>query len=90
MTPFILHPSWHVMEAGPCMVVADPAVLCCAVLCCAATCCCAAQVVQHPHIHQRLLAILGDMVSRERAGEIVDRALLRATTQVRRQAGVHC
>jgi hypothetical protein len=42
----------------------------------------AAQVVRQPQIHQRLLAILGDMVSRERAGEIVDRALLRATTQV--------
>ncbi|WIA11985.1 hypothetical protein OEZ85_012066 [Tetradesmus obliquus] len=40
------------------------------------------QVVRHPQIHQRLLAILGDMVSRERAGEIVDRALLRATTQM--------
>eukprot|EP00882_Tetradesmus_deserticola_P002834 GHRQ01003012.1.p1 GENE.GHRQ01003012.1~~GHRQ01003012.1.p1 ORF type:complete len:735 (+),score=416.28 GHRQ01003012.1:173-2206(+) len=40
------------------------------------------QVVRQPQIHQRLLAILGDMVSRERAGEIVDRALLRATTQM--------
>lgn len=41
------------------------------------------QVVRHPQIHQRLLSIMGDMVARERAGEIVDRALLRATTQVR-------
>lgn len=41
------------------------------------------QVVRQPQIHQRLLSILGDLVARERAGEMVDRALIKATTQVR-------
>lgn len=41
-----------------------------------------AQVVKQPQIHQRLLSILGDLVARERAGEMVDRALIKATTQV--------
>eukprot|EP00879_Flechtneria_rotunda_P001881 GHRR01002052.1.p1 GENE.GHRR01002052.1~~GHRR01002052.1.p1 ORF type:complete len:737 (+),score=264.98 GHRR01002052.1:271-2481(+) len=40
------------------------------------------QVVRQPQIHQRMLSIIGDMVAKERAGEIVDRALIRATTQM--------
>eukprot|EP00775_Hariotina_reticulata_P012940 gene12940-13068_t len=39
------------------------------------------QVVRQSQIQQRLQSILGDMVARERAGELVDRALLKATTQ---------
>eukprot|EP00878_Enallax_costatus_P014463 GHUV01015127.1.p1 GENE.GHUV01015127.1~~GHUV01015127.1.p1 ORF type:complete len:678 (+),score=256.68 GHUV01015127.1:760-2793(+) len=39
-------------------------------------------VVRQPHIHQRLLSILGDLVARERGGEMVDRALIKATTQM--------
>lgn len=41
------------------------------------------QVIRQQHIHQRLTNILGDMVTRERGGEIVDKALLRSITQVR-------
>jgi hypothetical protein len=40
-------------------------------------------VVRQSQIQQRLQGILGDLVARERAGELVDRALLKATTQVR-------
>lgn len=40
------------------------------------------QVVRQQQIHQRLQNILGDMVARERGGEIVDKALLRSITQV--------
>jgi hypothetical protein len=40
------------------------------------------QVIRQQQIHQRLQAILGDMVARERGGEIVDKALLRSITQV--------
>jgi hypothetical protein len=42
----------------------------------------AVQVVRQQQIHQRLQNILGDMVARERGGEIVDKALLRSITQV--------
>jgi hypothetical protein len=38
--------------------------------------------VRHRQIHARLLAILDNMVARERGGEIVERQLLRAITQV--------
>jgi hypothetical protein len=46
------------------------------------------QVIRQQQIHQRLQAILGDMVARERGGEIVDKALLRSITQVCDATGV--
>jgi len=39
-------------------------------------------VVHHPTIHQRMLAILSDLIAKERAGEVIERSLIRATTQV--------
>jgi hypothetical protein len=42
------------------------------------------QVIRQQQIHQRLTNILSDMVTRERGGEIVDKALLRSITQVLR------
>lgn len=39
-------------------------------------------VVRDPRIRQRLLAILLDMVQRERTGEVIDRGLVRATTRM--------
>lgn len=43
------------------------------------------QVIRQQQIHQRLSNILSDMVTRERGGEIVDKALLRSITQVHMQ-----
>jgi hypothetical protein len=34
-----------------------------------------------------MLSTLNDLISRERAGEVIERSLLRATTQVRRTRG---
>lgn len=39
-------------------------------------------IVHNRHIQERLLAILMDLVQKERTGEIIDRGLVRATTQV--------
>ena len=39
-------------------------------------------VVRHKRIRERLLSILLDMVHRERCGEVIDRAVMRSTTQV--------
>lgn len=43
-------------------------------------------VVRRPQIQDRLLSIMLDSIHRERTGEIIDRALIRATTQVRHSA----
>jgi cullin 3 len=40
-------------------------------------------VVRHRAIRERLLGTLLDLVRRERAGEVIDRALFKSTTQVR-------
>ncbi|KIZ00668.1 cullin 3 [Monoraphidium neglectum] len=39
-------------------------------------------VVHNATIQQRMLATLNDLISRERAGEVIERSLLRATTQM--------
>lgn len=39
-------------------------------------------VVRNAHIQQRLLAILLDLVLKERSGEVIDRGLFRSITQV--------
>lgn len=51
-------------------------------------------VIRNKQISQRLLALLMDLVSRERSGELIDRSLIKGITTVRfaklhcRQAGV--
>ena len=40
------------------------------------------QVVRRAPIQERILNILLDLIHRERTGEIIDRALVRAVTQV--------
>ncbi len=42
-------------------------------------------VVHNKHIKERLLVILADLIHRERTGEIIDRSLIRSTTQVSAQ-----
>ena len=44
-------------------------------------------VVRNTHIQQRLLAILLDLVLKERSGEVIDRGLFRSITQVRMCVG---
>jgi hypothetical protein len=44
-------------------------------------------VVHNPTIQQRMLAIVSDLIARERAGEVIERSLIRATTQVGGCAG---
>ena len=39
-------------------------------------------VVRRPQIQERMLAIVLDAIHRERTGEVIDRALVRAATQV--------
>lgn len=39
-------------------------------------------VARHPKLKQRLLAALSDLVARERGGELIDRPLVRAATQM--------
>ena len=41
-------------------------------------------------VRARVLSVLQDMVARERGGEVIDRALVRATTQVGSSAVVRC
>ena len=40
------------------------------------------QIVRQAPIQERILNILLEMIHRERSGEIIDRALIRAATQV--------
>jgi cullin 3 len=40
-------------------------------------------VVHHPVISRRMLNILLDLINKERSGEVIDRGLVRSTTQVR-------
>lgn len=39
-------------------------------------------VIRNKQINERLLAILMDLVHKERTGEMIDRGLVRSTTQV--------
>lgn len=39
-------------------------------------------VVRHPAIRARTLSVLLDMIQRERLGEVIDRSLVRSTTQM--------
>ncbi|GBF91645.1 hypothetical protein Rsub_03949 [Raphidocelis subcapitata] len=39
-------------------------------------------VVHHPVIQQRMLSTLSDLIAKERAGEVIERSLIRATTQM--------
>jgi cullin 3 len=39
-------------------------------------------VVRNPHIRERMLSILLDLVHKERSGEMVDRSLIQSTTQM--------
>ena len=44
-------------------------------------------VVHHPVISRRMLNILLDLINKERSGEVIDRGLVRSTTQVRGEHG---
>lgn len=44
-------------------------------------------VVRNKAIAERLLAILTDLVMRERSGEMIDRSLIKSVTQVRALSG---